>query len=465
MAGSDTVGLSRVTIVAPQTRVDFALPSDAPLAEMLPTLLRFAGERLADEPEARHGWSLTRLGDPPLDIARSPAQLGIRDGEMLYLRPRGAEPPEPVFDDIVDAVASVTRSRPGRWRPENTRRFGVGLGALALLGGAAAALFAGPPHLPGALVALLLSVALLGTAAMAARGFKNHSTGVVLAVLATVYAFVGGLVLLGDGHSVAELSGPHLLLAAGAAILVSTVSAVIVGASVHVFLGAGVVAFALGLGATISTATGAGAAGAAAIVVGVALIATPATPMLSYRLAGLPVPSVPTGVDDLRQDSETVDGAQVLARAERADILLSAMLASLAAVAAGAAVTLAVDGATPELALCAVLGLLSLSRARWFVGAGQRLPLLGAGVVALAAASAAVFAGAGVLVRLAVIVPALLIVAAVSIGFGLSAAGRRRSPMWGRVLDIVEVILILGVLPLIVWVSGLYGWIRSFREG
>ena len=37
-----TGGLSRITIVAPRTRMDLALPSDVPLADLLPTLLRYA---------------------------------------------------------------------------------------------------------------------------------------------------------------------------------------------------------------------------------------------------------------------------------------------------------------------------------------------------------------------------------------------------------------------------------------
>ena len=149
MATATSAGFSRVTIVAPKTRVDLALPTDIAFADMLPTLLRYAGDGLADDPSARDGWSLTRLGGPVLDTSRTPAQLDIRDGEFLYLRPRGAEPPELAFDDVVDAVATATNDRSGRWQHGTTRTFGLTLAVVALLGGAAAVLFAGPPQFAG----------------------------------------------------------------------------------------------------------------------------------------------------------------------------------------------------------------------------------------------------------------------------------------------------------------------------
>ena len=53
-------GLARVTISAPQRRVDVALPEHVPLAELLPEVLRHAGEGLADDGERHGGWLLRR---------------------------------------------------------------------------------------------------------------------------------------------------------------------------------------------------------------------------------------------------------------------------------------------------------------------------------------------------------------------------------------------------------------------
>src|SRR5438067_2605348 len=138
-------GISRVTVVAPTTRVDLALPNDVPLASLLPTLLQYAGDELADEGAAAGGWVLSRLGGKTLDSGRSPAQLGIRDGEVLYFTRRADAAQDLVFDDVVDAVATATQNRAGRWQTATTRRFALTLATLALLGGAAAVLTAGSP--------------------------------------------------------------------------------------------------------------------------------------------------------------------------------------------------------------------------------------------------------------------------------------------------------------------------------
>jgi hypothetical protein len=58
-----------------------------------------------------------------------------------------------------------------------------------------------------------------------------------------------------------------------------------------------------------------------------------------------------------------------------------------------------------------------------------------------------------------------LAVSAVIIAYAVAGAGRKRSPMWGRALDIVETVVILAIVPLAVWASGLYDWIRTIREG
>ncbi|WP_433687863.1 type VII secretion integral membrane protein EccD [Micromonospora carbonacea] len=458
-----TGGLSRVTIVAPRTRMDLALPADVPLADLLPTLLRYAGEDLADEGARHGGWSLARLGGQPLDGGRTAAQLGVRDGEVLYFNPRAAAAPEIVFDDVVDAVATATNQRPGSWQVSTSRAFAVLFAAAALSAGALATLFAGPPQLPGAIAALLVAVALLVGAAVLSRAAGDSRTGAVLALVGLGYAAVGGLLVLAGDRGLGELAAPHVLLAGTAVVVFGAVAALAVGDRLPLFFAAVAVGGAVGFGAVVSLAFSVGAPAAAAVVATVAFATLPALPMAAYRLARLPVPSIPTGPDDLKTDTETVDGRSVLRRSERADEFLTGLLWTVALLVLGGEVVLALDGRLPAVLLCLVLALLSLLRARPFLGRAQRVPVLLAGGLGLGLTAAATFAAGGAAVRLGVVLGGLVVAAVVSLIYGLTVAGKRISPVWGRLLDIVEVLLIISLVPLAVWVCGLYGWIVNLR--
>ncbi|MFI7068986.1 type VII secretion integral membrane protein EccD [Micromonospora sediminicola] len=458
-----TGGLSRITIVAPRTRMDLALPSDVPLADLLPTLLRYAGEDLADEGVRHGGWSLSRLGGQPLDGGRTAAQLGVRDGEVLYFNPRAATAPEIVFDDVVDAVATSTTQRAGAWQVGTTRSFAVLLAGSTLAAGAIAALFTGPPQLPGALAALVVAVALLVGAAVLSRAAGDSRTGAVLALVGVGYAAVGGLLVLAGDRPLDDLAGPHVLLAATAVVVFGAVAALAVGDRLPLFLGAVGVGAAVGLGAVLSLAFGIGAAASAAVVATVAFGALPALPMLAYRLARLPVPSIPTGPEDLKTDTESVDGPSVLRDSERADGFLTGLLWTVSLLVLGGEVVLALDGRLPAVLLCLVLALLSLLRARPFLGRGQRTPVLLAGTLGLGLTALAVFAAGSTPVRLGLVLGGLTVVAVISLVYGLTVAGKRISPVWGRTLDIVEILLIVALVPLAVWVCGMYGWIVNLR--
>ncbi|KXK58747.1 type VII secretion integral membrane protein EccD [Micromonospora rosaria] len=458
-----TGGLSRITVVAPRTRMDLALPADVPLADLLPTLLRYAGEDLADEGARHGGWSLARLGGPPLDGGRTAAQLGVRDGEVLYFNPRISAAPEIVFDDVVDAVATATNQRAGAWQVSTTRSFGVLLAAAALGVGALVALTAGPPHLPGAVTGLLLAVVLVVGAAVLSRAAGDSRTGVVLATVGLGYAAVGGLLVLAGDRPLPELAAPDMLLAGTAVVVFGAVAALAVGDRLPLFFGAVAIGAAVVGGALLALLFDLGAPAASAVVAAVAFGTVPMLPMTAYRLARLPVPSIPTGPDDLKSDTESVDGRQVLQLSERADEFLTGLLWTVSLLVLGTEVVLALDGRLPAVLLGLVLALLSLLRARPFLGRAQRVPVLVAGAAGLGLTAYALFAGGSLAVRLGLVVGGLVLVAVISLVYGLTVAGKRISPVWGRTLDIVEILLIVALVPLACWVCGVYEWIVHLR--
>src|SRR5919112_14097 len=77
---------SRVTVVAPRTRIDLALPSDVAVANLLPMLLKMAGESTADGGSRHGGWCLAKLGGDVIDPERPLNSLGVVDGDLLQLR-------------------------------------------------------------------------------------------------------------------------------------------------------------------------------------------------------------------------------------------------------------------------------------------------------------------------------------------------------------------------------------------
>jgi len=453
-----------VTIVAPRARVDLALPSNVSLASLLPTLLQYAGTDLADDGAAHGGWALSRLGGQLLDTGRTAAQLQVRDGELLYLTPRTQTAPELVFDDVIDAVATATQNRTDRWTLAATRRFATIFACLALLCGVLVVVFAGPPQLPGAAIGFAVGALLLVAAGVLTRLGDGRTVGILLGLLSLGYAGAGGLLLAAGDRGVDGLGAPHVLIAATAVIVYAAASTLAMRSAAPVFVGATVAGAALGVGAAVSLVFGASAAASAAVVAAVTFMVIPALPMAAFRMARLPVPSVPTGPADLKADRESVDGNRILALSGRADAYLTGFVTTVAVIETGAEVVAGFGGGVAGLALCGVLALVLMLRARPFSGRAQRVPLLAAGTVGLGVVALAGFVTASPLLRLAAVLGGLIVAALAAVVFGFAVAGKRVSPVWARLLDAGEVILILGILPLALWVCGLYGWIRTIKS-
>src|SRR6185295_4933985 len=144
-----SVGLARVTISAPSRRVDVALPEHVPLAELLPEVLRHAGEGLADDGEKHGGWLLRRTDGVALATAQGLFPQGVRDGEVLHLVPAREQWPELEYDDVVEAIAEGARRRGTVWTPASTRTATL-LGAAVLLGLGLVAVLAAAPDWAGA---------------------------------------------------------------------------------------------------------------------------------------------------------------------------------------------------------------------------------------------------------------------------------------------------------------------------
>ena len=452
--------LSRLTIIAPASRLDVALPVDMSLAELLPTLLRNAGEDLPDAGLKHGGWVLQRLGEQPFDTGKSLAALGVRDGEMLYFRPRDSQLPEFAFDDVVDAIATATKDRQNAWRPRATRLAGLTFAIVAIELGAVLTLLSGPDwHAPG-VVAGAVAVALVVAGGILSRVVGDAGAGAALGYAALPYAFVSGLVALGGQRGLLEFGAAQLLSALAAVLLAAVLAAFVVADGMPGFLGAAMAAGSGALGALLSLLTGLDAAGGASVTVTALLAVTPLIPLASSRLAGLPLPFIPLNADDLRTDQGAVPGAAVLAKTTVADRFVTGLVGGTAALVSGCVVLLAPAGGTAPYFI-AVVGGVALLRARLFHGRGQRACLLAAGGFAFAALAWEVAARGDQVVRLLAVLLPLLVTAAATVTLAHALPGRRLSPFWGRAGDIAESVLVISLVPLVLSVLGLYGFVRG----
>ncbi|WP_345425328.1 type VII secretion integral membrane protein EccD, partial [Actinomycetospora chlora] len=241
-SGTAVTAASRVSVLAPRTRVDVALPPDVPLADLLPVLLDMTGESAAGSRGTGGGWTLAPLGQGPVDPSRTLASLGVLDGDQLVLRRRTDAAPPPLFDDVVDAVAEATPASYRAWGPGLARVLGLAGLAAGVAAVALALVVAGRgPGLAGGLgTAAVAGVAALGTLGLAAGGARvvdEPAAGSVLALGAVGLAFVAGVAAVpwtatGPATSLATTAGPpQLLLGAALAAAVAAVALLALGAA------------------------------------------------------------------------------------------------------------------------------------------------------------------------------------------------------------------------------------------
>lgn len=463
MAASITSSTCRLTVMTPKWRVDLAVPVDIPVAELLTILVRSMGSDFADEGASHGGWVLQQLGKPPLDPAITLAAAQVRDGDVLRLRPGSTQLPELAFDDVLDAVATGINDRTPRWTAAYTARASVLFASAALIFALFAALLTGPKWVAPTIAAGVTSVMMLLAAIALARAYGQRGAGVTAASFAVAFAAAAGAMGLGDKKSVLQFGATQLLPGICAAVLVATLSLILIGVGVTIFM-AVIAAGILGaIGAGVSNIASLGVYGAAALVAAITLACSPFLAMLAFRLSRLPLPSIPSSADDLRRETGKIEGATVLDQAVRADQYLTGLVSATAITLAASSALLATGGVSQRI-LTAVLGAICLMRARLFSGRGQRAAMLIAGGVAGMALLITRTAASHDTARVLTFVAPAIALAALCLVFAVALPERRIAPTWARFADVIESMLILSVIPLALGIVGVYGAVRNLSN-
>ncbi|WP_432835343.1 type VII secretion integral membrane protein EccD [Dactylosporangium sp. CA-092794] len=458
MAENVGAGLARVVLAAPKRRLDLALPEQIPLAMLLPGVLPRAGEALADDGLDHGGWVLRRTDGSTLDLSRTLAAQQVRDGDILHLAPRYEEWPELEYDDVVDAIAAGARRYGVAWSPAATRVTGLAAGLFLLFGTLTLLLLAGPAWTVPAIIALVIAAGLLTGGFALSRALSDATAGTTLGAASLVYAFAGGLLLLGGDEPLSRLGAPHTIAGAGALLVFAIVGYLAVGANVRLFA-AGIAIGTLGVLAGLLGLTSLGAAECAAALVGVLVLLAPALPLAAVRLGKVPVPQLPRTSDDLLQQDPVPPAAATYAAVARADEIFTGLLFAFAVLNVASFWLISREAGLFTGILVGVVAAAGLLRARLFATVRHRVPLLLTGLAG-AALLMARLAGASVPVQVGVGV-ALLLVAVAAVTAGMRYSARPPSVYLGRLADILDVVLVLASIPIVCQVLGVYAWVRA----
>jgi type VII secretion integral membrane protein EccD len=456
------LSLARVTVAAPQRRMDVALPDTMLVAELLPHLLRHAGDDLPDGDRRGGGWVLRRASGAVLEPTRNLAAQGVRDGELLHLVPGRENWPELAYDDVVEVIAAGARRVGRSWGEAATRRCAFALTSVVLALGLVILALAGPPWPAPAVVALALAAVLAVCGILLSRAFSDARAGAAVAASGLPYAFAGGLLLaLPEDVALTRAGASSLLLGCAALLVFSIIGYTGVAALQRLFM-AGLAASLTGLVAALLCLAGVSPAGAAAVALTAAIGLLPGYPLFASSLGRLPVPELPDRPEQILADRPLPKRSDVFASVARATELLTGMLLAAAVTSAVAtAFLITVDGtaAGALLSFCGAAAL--LLRARLFALPQQRVPLLVGGIIGFAGLAYwwALETQSGaprLLVLLAVVVVAALVLAA-----GLVYSRRSPSPYLGRAADIADVLAIMALIPLACAVLGIFGAIKD----
>jgi len=434
---------TRLSVVAERQQVDASLPASRPVAEFLSDLSAMFNLPVTSPPTA---WALSAARCGVIAPERSLDEVGVLDGDVLYLSPTIVAAESPVLDDALTAVADAVDGKALPWS-------GI--------------------YRDWAVTALLGAI-LLALAASLAGLPDPKASGSALLVL-----FAGGIALMKPLRTRGgDLLGWASVPAASIGLFRLTA-----GADTNVRLAAAIAAGLIGLAAVaavgrhnpvivVAGAVSGAVAAATAALVGLGVdgssIAAWAAPALVLALGVLPQMALSTsGLLGLVQRAEEGTPVQRSAlmtalRTGRATVeggIIAAAVAGSAAVA-----TLVWAGRPAQAALGGLLGLIFLLRSRGFTTADQVGYLLVVPITALVAGAAAWplwLDVPGSTDRAVYQAAVILAVAGILAGAGYARLSEVNAARLSRLWDRLDSIALIVLVPTVLLAQDVFGWLSA----
>ena len=437
---------TRLSVVADGRQLDVSLPASRPIAEFLGDLTSLLSLPLSSPPGGSGGYVLSSPSRGPMPALRTLDDLGVLDGEVLYLTVEQAAAEPPMVDDVLGAISGAVDRRAAGWA--GAARDAVTTCLLAAVGLAVAvpvALLS--DHVLSGVLLIVLAMLLDGAAA----GLRSR-LGLVLAWSAVPAAGTAGWRLAQTGTVDVRLSacGCALAFATAVAGLVAHRSVAVVASGAALALtGAGV-----GIGRSLGADPAAIAAwSSVALVLGLALL-----PALALSTSGL------VGLVRRAETGDPVSRASIERRAACGQGLVDGLTFAVGVTTALAAGVLVLAGRPFQVAIGVLLGLVFLLRSRGFTPARQvgfvlLTPVSTAIALAVALPKWAGVAGADG--RLGWSAGGIVVVAAAVGGSGYSRLGEVAGARLSRLYDRVDTIAVLVVVPAVLLGQNVFSWLVS----
>ncbi|PZG14871.1 type VII secretion integral membrane protein EccD [Micromonospora craterilacus] len=454
--------MCRLVVCGPTREAEVSVPAHVVVSDLLPVLLEYLGDNLVETGLLHDGWVLQRLGSAPLPQDSTIAAVGLRDGDVVHLRPRSEQIPPVDFDDLVDGIAQGVKQRSGKWTPAMTRW--TALAGLIVLLGTGIVLLALPGHAGHrALAAGGLALAGLVGALVAGSAVVDRAASVVFLGAALAYAGLAGLSAADPRVGVVPLrvDPPTLLTAAAAIVSTAVLAALVLVAARRVLLSVGVAATLTAGASALAAYAGLTVVQAAGGLLVAATLAGILVPVVAFRLTGLRLPPLPTQPEHLQEDLDPIPSTELLPDAAAADRLMTALYAGVAVPSAVAMVLVAaVPGWAPATLVALVVAVRCLA-ARPMTSAWHRAAQLLPAAVGAVALVVTLTAASAPLTRLVVPAVVLPVSAAVLFVAARTLPDRRLTPHWGRVGDLVQTAAATAIVPVYLAVLDVYAFARG----